>query len=82
MHRGQVVVGGQSLDNWIVTGVLVFQSVGEPHERGPTLVATFHATVRRRSKYHVLISIAQLAGGAVVVVRTGDDSSVDIKDQV
>ena len=82
MHRREVVVGGDGLDERIVVTELTADRPCELVEGLLALVAAFNPTVPRDTEVDVLISLAKLSRRAMVVVRPSDDTSVNHADEV
>ena len=76
MHRCEVVVQRQRLDEWVVLPKRCRCLSGQPVHGTIALRSTQHATMPRRPEGHVLVHSSQPAWVAVIIVATRYDDAV------
>ena len=81
MHRGEMVVSSQGLDDRVLVAVFMLKGLRELPEGVCAFVASIHTAVSRCSEVHILIAPANLAGFAVVVIGPRYDSPVNVTDE-
>jgi hypothetical protein len=82
VHRSEVVVRGERLNKRIVPAVLATDCAIQGRESTFTLLTALNSSVARRPEHHVVVPLAQFAGRATVIVRSGDDPAVDFPNQI
>ncbi len=82
MHRAEVIVGGERLNEEVVLTELAAQGLPKGMKCGLARLAAFNSSVRRVTKDDILIRTSQQPRRAMVVVGTFYDSTMDFADEV
>lgn len=82
MHCSKVVMSCKSLDERVMISILTLKSARICLEGLCTFIAALSAAMSGLTKIYVFVLPANLTGCAMIVVRSGDDSTVNIEDQI
>ena len=80
MHRSQMVVRSNRLNDWVMFSVLMLKCVSKLGKRPLTFFATLCPAVPWNAEIHILIVVPNLSWRAVIIVRACDDLPMNPSD--
>src|SRR5882724_2594303 len=82
VHRADVVVERQRLDQLIMAAKLPFERIAQPSKGNLAFAPPFDASVARRAERDVVSGRPRLAGRTMIVVASRDDAAMNLPKQI